>query len=88
MAIDPEEWLAAEQSMEQENHILLQAETTKQEIPQQPQLLMISSNAIEGTSSVATFVMLVIIGGRRGTALVDSGNTNTFMDYSYFHNFF
>jgi hypothetical protein len=36
-----------------------------------------------GTSSAATFSLVVIIGGKRGVALVDSGSTATFIDSSF-----
>jgi hypothetical protein len=38
---------------------------------------------VNGTSSATTFSLLVLIGGRKGVALVDSGSTHTFMDYSF-----
>jgi hypothetical protein len=83
MAIDPENWLAVEQVMEDENHVLLQAGSTESDQPTQPQLLVISSHAVNGTSSAATFSLVVTIAGKRGVALVDSGSTYTFMDYSF-----
>jgi hypothetical protein len=69
--------------MDEENHILLQTEVTEPSTDQQPQLLLISSQAVNGTSSVTTLSLLVFIGGRKGVALVDSGSTHTFMDYSF-----
>jgi hypothetical protein len=81
MAMDPKTWLQMEQLMEEKNHILLQADLT--ETPQQPQLLMLSSHAAKGTSSVATFNLVISIGVKRGIALVDSGSTDTFMDYTF-----
>jgi hypothetical protein len=83
MAIDPENWLAVEQVMETENHVLLQAEVTDLGQQQTPQLLLLSAHAANGTSSPATFSVVVIIGGQRGISLVDSGTTDTFMDYSF-----
>jgi hypothetical protein len=83
MAIDPENWLAVEQVMEDENHVLLQAETTDSEQQTQPQLLVISSHVANGTSLAATFSLVVTIAGRRGVALVDNGSTDTFMDYFF-----
>jgi hypothetical protein len=83
MVIDPENWLAIEQVMEDENHVLLQAESTKSDQPTQPQLLVISSHAMNDTSSTAAFSLVVSIAGKRGVALVDSGSTYTFMDYSF-----
>jgi uncharacterized membrane protein YjjP (DUF1212 family) len=44
---------------------------------------MISSYATHGTSSTTTFDIIVSIGGKRGLALVDSGSTNTFIDYTF-----
>jgi hypothetical protein len=83
MAIDPENWLAMEQVMEDENHVLLQAEVSDTKQQQSPQLLLISTHAITSTSSAATFSLVVNIGGKRGVALVDSGSTDTLLDYSF-----
>jgi hypothetical protein len=83
MSIDPEEWLAVEKSMEQINHIIMQEDTTETPTEQQPHLLMISSHATKGTTSAATFSLLVHIGGRKAVALVDSGSTNSFIDYTF-----
>jgi hypothetical protein len=49
MTIDPKSWLAMEQAMEEDSHVL-----SKLEVIDPPQLLMISSHAAKGTSSVAT----------------------------------
>jgi hypothetical protein len=81
MSIDPENWLVVEQIMEEENHSLLQDDKETTEQQPIPQLLVISSLAAHGTSSAATFSVLVSIGGKR--ALIDSGNTDTFMDYTF-----
>jgi hypothetical protein len=51
--------------------------------PEQPQLLMISSHAANGSALVATFSLKISIGGTRGIALVDSGSTDTFIDYTF-----
>jgi hypothetical protein len=67
--------------MEEENHSLLQVEATEQE--KQPQLLMISSHAANGTSSAATFSLIISFRGRRGIALVDNGSTGSFLDYTF-----
>jgi hypothetical protein len=83
MVISPEDWLVVEHVMEQSNHTLLQAELTETETPNTPQLLMISLHAVQGTTSAATFSVVVVIGGKRGLALIDSGNTDTFMDYAF-----
>jgi hypothetical protein len=81
MSIDPENWLVVEQIMEEENHSLLQDDKETTEQQPIPQLLVISSLAAHGTSSAATFSVLVSIGGKR--ALIDSGNIDTFMDYTF-----
>jgi hypothetical protein len=47
----------------------------------QPELLLISTNAVNGTSSAQTFSLLLMIGGKRALALVDSGSAHTFMNY-------
>jgi hypothetical protein len=83
MAINPEDWLAMEQVMDEENHALLQVETSETEKNKQPELLLISANAVNGTSSTQTFSLLLMIGGKRALALVDSGSTHTFMNYSF-----
>jgi hypothetical protein len=83
MAMDHENWLAMEQVMEQENHVLLQVEDTPPDQNQPPQLLLISSHAAQGSSFAATFSLIVFIGGKRGLALVDSGSTDTFLDYTF-----
>jgi hypothetical protein len=44
---------------------------------------MISTHAAKGISPPATFSILVSIGGRKAIALIDSGSTNTFMDYTF-----
>jgi hypothetical protein len=41
---------------------------------------MISSHAVNGTRSAATFSLLVHMGGRKAVALVDSGSTYSFID--------
>jgi hypothetical protein len=83
MSLSLEDWLVVEQVMEEENHVLLQTEISDTETPQQPQLLMISSYAANGTTSTVTFSVVVFIGGKRGIALIDSGSTDTFMDYTF-----
>jgi hypothetical protein len=44
---------------------------------------LISAHATHGTSSTATFSLVVTVGGRRGVALVDSGSIDSFMDYTF-----
>jgi hypothetical protein len=83
MTMDPEDWLAVEQVMEDENHVLLQAEVTDPPDQQTPQLLLISAHATHGTSSTAIFSLIVTVGGKRGVTLVDSGSTGSFMDYTF-----
>jgi hypothetical protein len=83
MAINPEDWLAVEQVMEDENHVLLQVEVTDTHQQPPPQLLLISGHAAHGTSSAATFSLVVNIGGKRGVVLVNSGSTDSFMDYTF-----
>jgi hypothetical protein len=82
MAINPKDWLAMEHAMDEENHVLLQVETSKtKKKNKQPELLLISTNAVNGTSSAQTFSLLLMIGGKRALALVDSGSAHTFMNY-------
>jgi hypothetical protein len=67
MAINPDDWLVVEQQMEEENYVMLQTKTEDSKTEQQPQLLVISSNAAQGISSPATFSVIVSLGGRKGT---------------------
>jgi hypothetical protein len=82
MSINPKDWLAMEQIMENGNHSLFQLEVTEPEC-QTPQLLLLSSHAAHGTSSSTTFLAIISIGGKRGIPLVDCCRTNTFLDYSF-----
>jgi hypothetical protein len=83
MAMEPEHWLEAGQQMEKLNHTLLQPDPTNTTDQDTPQLLMISFHVVQRTCSAATFLLIVPVGGKRGIALVDSGSTNTFMDYAF-----
>jgi hypothetical protein len=83
MAVESDDWLAIEQAMEEENHSLLQTEVTKTEKQQTPQLLMLSTHAAKGTTSSTTFSVVIIMGGKRELTLIDSGSTNSFMDYTF-----
>jgi hypothetical protein len=83
MSLDLDDWLQVEQIMEEENHVLLQAETTKPTSDPPPQLLMILTHAAKGSSSPATFSTLIQIGGITGVALIDSGSTDSFIDYTF-----
>jgi hypothetical protein len=58
--------------MELDNQILLQPEVSPPDTPQPPQLLMISTQAVQGTTSIGTFSLMVSIGGKKGITLVDS----------------
>jgi hypothetical protein len=44
---------------------------------------MISSHAVKDTSSTATFALVDIIVEKRSIALLDSGSTDTFMEYTF-----
>jgi hypothetical protein len=83
MALQPDDWLAVEQAMELDNHILLHPKVTPPDNTEPPQLLMISNQAVQGTTSVGTFSLVVSLGGKKGIALVDSGSIDTFMDYFF-----
>jgi hypothetical protein len=83
MALQPDDWLAVEQAMELDNHILLHPEVTPPDNTEPPQLLMISNQAVQGTTSVGTFSLVVSLGGKKGIALVDSESIDTFMDYFF-----
>jgi hypothetical protein len=65
ITVQPEDWLAMEQMMENDNHSLLEAEVTDPPI-EQPQLLMISSHVARGTSSSATFSIIMTIASKKG----------------------
>lgn len=47
------------------------------------QLMQISTHAVQGTCGANTFSLITQVNGRRAVALVDSGSTNTFMNYDY-----
>jgi hypothetical protein len=83
MAVELDDWLAIEQAMEEENHSLLQTEVTEVEKQQPPQLLMLSTHAAKGTTSSATFSVVLIMGGKRGPTLIDSSSTDSFLDYTF-----
>jgi hypothetical protein len=44
---------------------------------------VISSHAAKGTSSSATYSLIVSMGGKRGIALIDSDNIDSFLDYTF-----
>jgi hypothetical protein len=83
MAMNPEDWLMVEQVMEEENHSLLQTKVSDTPTDPTPQLLTLSSHVVKGTSSATTFSIIIIIEGKRGIALIDSGSTDTFLDYTF-----
>jgi hypothetical protein len=83
ISISLDDWLAVEQIMEEENHSLLQSELAEDNATLQPQLLLLFSHAAKGTSSVATFSVIISMGAKRGLTLVDSGSTDTFLDYTF-----
>jgi hypothetical protein len=67
--------------MEELNHALLQDDP--EVVTETPQLLLLSSHAARGTCSAATFSLVISIARKRGVALVGSGSTDTFMDYTF-----
>jgi hypothetical protein len=83
MHLGPENWLTIEQQMEEVNHALLPTETVEEVNQEQPQLLQLSANAAQGTSSATTFSVTLCLGGKRGLALIDSGSTDSFLDYTF-----
>jgi hypothetical protein len=83
MDVHPEDWLTMEQAMEDDNHVLLQTEVTDTPPEQPPQLLMISSHAAHGTSIAATFSVLLTLRGKKGITLIDSGSTDSSVDYIF-----
>jgi hypothetical protein len=44
---------------------------------------MLSSHATRGNSPATTFSVIIVIGGKRGLAMIDSGSTDTFLDYTF-----
>lgn len=54
-----------------------------EETPETEQLLVISSQAMKGGTGPATFSLRTLIGGKPAVMLVDSGSTNSFMDYEF-----
>jgi hypothetical protein len=81
MALSPEDWLQVEQVMEEDNHVLLQTEMS--ESKEETEMSFYKLNAANGTTSTATFSLIVHIGGRIDIALVDTGSTDTFIDYTF-----
>jgi hypothetical protein len=59
------------------------APNTPNNNPAKSELMHLSAHATEGTASIATFSLLIQIGGQQAVALVDSGSSNTFMDYKF-----
>lgn len=47
------------------------------------QLMHISLQAVQGKTSKSTFTLSVNIGGKKATALVDTGSTHTFIDLKF-----
>uniref|UniRef100_A0A0A9AN26 Retrotransposon gag domain-containing protein n=1 Tax=Arundo donax TaxID=35708 RepID=A0A0A9AN26_ARUDO len=78
MALSPENWLAVEQEMDEENAQQFHS-APGSPVNEQPNIMMIFAQAAEGISSTTTFSLIVYIGGKR-VALIDSGSTDTFMD--------
>jgi len=59
------------------------APNTPDNNPPKSEFMHISAHATSGTSSIATFSLLVSIGGQKAVALVDSGSSHTFLDYKF-----
>jgi predicted aspartyl protease len=57
-----------------------QTEIPTPDATEQPQMMQISLQAVKGQTSQNTFTLSVLIGGKRVTALVDTGSTHTFID--------
>jgi len=49
----------------------------------QPELMQLSTHAVEGMAGLATFCLLLQIGNYQAVALVDSGSSHTFMNYKF-----
>lgn len=59
------------------------APNTPDNAPVKNELMHLSAHATEGTAGVATFSLLLLIGGYQAVALVDSGSSHTFMDQKF-----
>lgn len=47
------------------------------------ELMFVSLNALQGTSRPDTFLVIILINGRKAVGLIDSGSTSTFMDQEF-----
>lgn len=47
------------------------------------ELMFVSLNALQGTSRPDTFLVIILINGRKPVGLIDSGSTSTFMDQEF-----
>lgn len=56
---------------------------TPDNTPTKEEFMHLLAHAAEGTASIATFSLLITIGGHQAVALVDSGSSHTFMDYKF-----
>lgn len=45
--------------------------------------MQLSQHAAQGTFGFATFLLMTVMGGKKAVALVDSGSTNSLMDYEF-----
>ncbi|XP_062201598.1 uncharacterized protein LOC133904119 [Phragmites australis] len=77
ISLEPEEILCQDEEMDP------QREETECALQTEPVLMHISQQALQGTTNNATFCLPVILGGKRGMALVDSGSTHSFMDVTF-----
>uniref|UniRef100_A0ACD5VCY1 Uncharacterized protein n=1 Tax=Avena sativa TaxID=4498 RepID=A0ACD5VCY1_AVESA len=59
------------------------APNTPDNAPQKGELMHLSTHATDGTAGTATFSHILVIGGHKAVALVDSGSSNTFMDKNF-----
>lgn len=50
---------------------------------EEEQLMQISEQTVKGITDSSTLSLVITIGGKRGVVLLDSGSTNTFIDYKF-----
>ncbi|KAL6629795.1 hypothetical protein ACP70R_029560 [Stipagrostis hirtigluma subsp. patula] len=84
LSLEPEEVYFAQQLLDQMEPPAPEPDRDSPKADEQnPHLMQISKQAVQGTRSISTFCLLVTLNGKRGVALVDSGSTHTFLDVTF-----
>jgi hypothetical protein len=78
--LDDDEPELSEQASPQAEQTFHTAPNTPDHTTAKEELMHLSVHATAGTASIATFSLLLVIGGQQAVALVDSGSSHTFMD--------